>query len=210
MQPLTTTAPLPGALTGGLTDAAQAMPPRAEPALPRQSLAASTLVQTEAGLCPVGAVTIGQRIRTRLGTLEPVRAVTRRHFTLAQLHDQPKAAPVRFDAGALPGMEGAEAVLVSADCRIAWAEGPAPMATYPARAFCDGGAIRRVLPEAGIDFIRLHLDDAHQVSVGGIWVVLDDEAAPVAPPALTQAAEVSGAPQPALVRDTRVFRPLSG
>ncbi|QXT39226.1 Hint domain-containing protein [Gymnodinialimonas ceratoperidinii] len=170
------------------------------PDLPRQSLSADTIVQTEDGLLPLASVRVGQRLRTRLGTLEPVTRITRYHFTLSQLHDQPEAAPIRFDEDALPDLQQDCAVLMSADCPITRATSGGHAETYPASAFCDGGAIRRVLPEGGIDFIRVHLDSPHQISAGGIWVELDKDARPVS----------SKVAVPHMTGDRRVFRPIHG
>mmetsp|Transcript_3192 Transcript_3192/g.5515 ORF Transcript_3192/g.5515 Transcript_3192/m.5515 type:complete len:198 (+) Transcript_3192:57-650(+) len=170
------------------------------PSLPRQSLSADTFVQTEDGLLPLASVRIGQRLRTRLGTLEPVTRITRRRFTLSQLHDCPEAAPIRFDVDAFADMIQESAVLMSADCPISRATGAGHADIYPAEAFCDGGAIRRVLPEGGIDFIRVHLDSPHQISAGGIWVALDCDTKP-APAKVTV---------PKLIRGIRVFRPIHG
>lgn len=167
--------------------------------LPQQSLDAATPVYTPKGVERIDALTVGQRVLTRSGAFEQITQIDHHRLTNRQLHDMPDAAPIRFDPGALPGMPDGPAILVSSDCPIAWAEGPQGTDHFPARAFCDGGLIRWVIPEDGIHYIRLHFEQSQQLCIGGLWVELTRE---------SETRSGVNALAPTLVRDSRVFRPL--
>lgn len=168
-----------------------------EPA--RQSLADSTLVQTTKGLATLGSLGAGQRLLTRSGTFEHVTAIGRTHLTRRQLQDNPELAPIRFDPGALPGMLEDVATLVSPDCPVAWSASPRGGGRYPARAFCDGGLIRSVIPDDGITYVRVHFATAQEIRAGGIWVHLAPEDQKIIPMAC---------PVPRPDNEIRMFRPL--
>ncbi|UWQ95010.1 Hint domain-containing protein [Rhodobacteraceae bacterium M385] len=182
-----------------LDERSEASEPIQVPTLPKQAFAAQTPIQTEQGFQALSELSVGQRVLTRLGTLEPITEIEHFHFTKRQLHDMPEAAPVRFDPNALPSMTETSAILISADCPVSWAEDPNSLTRFPAKAFCDGGLIRRVIPEEGIHFIRLHLPAAQQICAGGIWVELDAD----------RTSEVAfDVHVPQLVQDIRIFRPI--
>lgn len=167
--------------------------------LPKQSMDAATPVYTPKGVERIDALAVGQRVLTRSGAFEPIIQIDHLHLTNRQLRDTPEAAPIRFDPGALPGMPDGPAILVSSDCPITWAEGPQCADRFPARAFCDGGLIRWVIPEDGIHYVRLHFEQTQQLCVGGLWVELDRK------PETRCNTNVLA---PRLVHDSRVFRPL--
>lgn len=175
--------------------------PASTPARPHQSFAADTPIQTRDGVQRVDALAVGDRVLTRSGEYAQIEHIDRIHLSRQQLLDAPEIAPIRFDPGALPGMSDGPAMLLSPDLPIEWTPEPNTTTSHPARAFCDGGLIRCVIPDEGIDYIRLHFKQAQRLCVGGLWVELDrtkrhGRARPV--------------PAPTLVHDTRVFRPLLG
>lgn len=169
------------------------------PAQPTQSFDAATPVQTDHGMKRMDALSVGDRVLTRSGAFAPIAAIDRVALTKNQLHDAPDVAPIRFDPGALPDMPDGPATLLSPDCAVAWSTDAHNTTTFPARAFCDGGLIRRVIPSEGVTYIRLHFDAAQEICAGGIWVALDRVAC---------ACDQSTLPGPALVHDACVFRPL--
>lgn len=179
-------------------------PPAAGPHL--MAFEAATPIQTPSGVRRVDALCAGDWVLTRSGTSVPILSIDTIHLTAKQLHEAPNSAPIRFDPGALPDMPEAEAVLLAPDLPITWSPEPGTAigAHYPARAFCDGGLIRWVIPAEGVRYIRLHLADPQQICAGGIWVVLNE----------TQETDRSIAhvpvpvPAPSRRNDIRVFRPL--
>lgn len=171
------------------------------PQLPHQSLDAATLVQTPKGVARIDRLAAGDRVLTRSGAFEPVTQIDHFHLTNRELHDTPDAAPIRFDPGALPGVPDGPAILISPDCAISWGQGPDGATHFPARAFCDGGLIRWVIPEGGIHYIRLHFETAQQLYIGGLWVSLDQA---------SDAPHETNAAIPVLVHDSCVFRPIRG
>lgn len=183
-----------------LDERSEASEPILVPTLPKQAFAAQTPIQTEHGFQALSELSLGQRVLTRLGTLEPITEIEHFHFTKRQLHDMPEATPVRFDPDALPSMTDTSAVLISADCPVSWTEDPNSLTRFPAKAFCDGGLIRRVIPEEGIHFIRLHLATTQQICAGGIWVELDVDGATNV---------VFDVHVPKQDQDIRTFRPIS-
>lgn len=186
--------------------------PTAPVAHPTQSLCATIPLQTRTGPQAAGTLKAGQQIRTRDNTFATITQVERTHLTRLELHDAPASAPIRFEPGALPGMENSAAVLLSPDCIIFWIDtvaeaglniGPAAiMPRFPAKAFCDGGLIRRVIPDDGITYVRLHFDAAHQICTGGLCVSFAPEGDAILE-------EASLAP-PKLVHEIRIFRPIAG
>lgn len=167
--------------------------------LPQQSLDAATPVHTPTGVERVDALVVGHRVLTRSGAYAAITQIEHLHLSNRQLHDTPEAAPVRFDPGALPGIPDGPAILVSSDCPISWAEAPNDIDRFPARAFCDGGLIRCVLPEDGIHYIRLYFEQTQQLCVGGLWIEINQK---------TEARNNARGLAPRLVHDSRVFRPL--
>lgn len=163
------------------------------------SLDAATPVQTASGVQRLDALIVGQRVLTRAGTLNPITRIEHLTLTKRQLHDNPDIAPIRFDPGALPGMPDETATLISPDCPIAWADGATGSDKFPARAFCDGGLIRWVMPDEGIHYIQVFFATTQQIDVGGIWVELTaGDRMPCA--------AVTPVPKPAT--EIRMFRPL--
>ncbi|OAN69453.1 hypothetical protein A8B78_21515 [Jannaschia sp. EhC01] len=165
----------------------------------RQSLAADTLIETATGMRPLQNLTVGEKVMTRAGTFQPITGIIHTHFTTSQLQDTPDLAPIRFDPGALPGMPEDTATLVSPDCPIAWAEGANGIDHFPARAFCDGGLIRRVIPEDGIHYIRLLFATPQEICAGNIWLELSRE---------DRSDAGRSCRVPKLVQEIRVFRPM--
>lgn len=163
------------------------------------SLDAATPVQTASGMQRLDALVVGQRVLTRSGAFEPITRIDCLTLTKRQLLDNPDIAPIRFDPGALPGMPNERATLISPDCPIAWTDGQTGSDRFPARAFCDGGLIRWVMPDEGIHYIQLFFATTQQIDVGGVWVELyAGERAPCATP--------THVPKP--VNEIRMFRPL--
>lgn len=193
-------APVPSPTVPTNTDADANFAAAPVPGRARQSLADTTQVQTSNGLVALGSLSVGQRLMTRAGTLEPITGIERIHFTKRQLQHTPDLAPIRFDPGALPGMEEeGVATLVSPDCIISWSASPLSNGRYPARAFRDGGLIRSVIPEEGITYIQLCFATTLEIRAGGIWVHL----APGEQTILSTACPVQNPDN-----ETRVFRPL--
>ncbi|GAB5449192.1 Hint domain-containing protein [Gymnodinialimonas sp.] len=165
----------------------------------RHSFAAPTLIQTPGGKQRLDTLEVGQHVLTRASAFAQITGIDHTRFTKRDLQDNPDFAPIRFDAGALPGVPEDGAALVSPDCLINWAEDPDGIDRFAANSFCDGGLIRRVIPEDGIHYIRLHFEGPQQLCIGGIWVELGPDTCP----ALDMPRRA-----PKLVQEIRIFRPL--
>lgn len=164
-----------------------------------QSLEAATPIQTSLGLRPVHELEVGQHVLTRSGTYKPITGIDHTRFTKRHLQDNPDLAPIRFDPGALPDTDNGVATLVSPDCPVAVSQGAQGSENFAARAFCDGGLIRWVIPDDGIHYIRLHFAAPQEICASGIWVALAPEDHNV----LNMTRHV-----PKLVQEIRIFRPL--
>lgn len=127
-----------------------------------------------------GDLSVGDTVVTRSGKPQPITRIDHLTITQRQLQDDPSLCPIRFDAGALPGMPDDPATLVSPDCLIMSDTGqtdakPSDFRHFPARAYCDGGMVRRVIPDEGLHYIRLHFAATQEICVGGIWVEMRAE-----------------------------------
>lgn len=170
---------------------------------------ASTPIRTPSGITQVGALAAGDLVTTHTGRAVRIVSVNRRHLSAAELHNRPDDAPIRFDPAALPGMLDGITLLLSGDLPMtvpAMANGPdgsegdAPqISQFPARAFCDGGLIRRVIPEEGVHYVKLCLEGTHQICAAGLWVEAD---------ACCQINRPATIPSQWHGRDTCEFRPI--
>lgn len=141
---------------------------------------ASTPIKTPSGTVQIGDLRVGDIVTTHTGRTARIACIDRRHLSAAALHASPDAAPIRFEAGALPGMTEEISLLLSGDLPVTvpavinGAETDATSLTqFPAKAFCDGGLIRHVIPEDGVHYVNLRLDGTHQICAAGIWVEAD-------------------------------------
>ncbi|ABD54014.1 Hint domain-containing protein [Jannaschia sp. CCS1] len=155
--------------------AAQEAGPASAP--PHRALDAGTLVRTPLGVQPVKSLSVGDHLVTRSGTPAPITGIDHLLVSRRQMQDDATLAPIRFDPGALPGMPDAPAILVSPDCPIFRSADASDLRPFPARAFCDGGRVRRVIPDDGIHYIRLHFGAPHDICVGGVWMELGADTA---------------------------------
>lgn len=168
---------------------------------PSFAIDAATPVQTPRGICRLDDVRIEDHVQTHSGAFVKVTETDIWTITQQELHDTPEIAPIRFDPGALPDMSADRAILVSPDLPIHWnaddADGLGPC--YPARAFSDGGLIRKVIPEGGITYIRLYLARPEQLCLAGLWCTLHSD---------TPGSVLASVPGQKHPWDKRVFRPL--
>ncbi len=157
--------------------------------VPPVGFSAATPIETPDGLMCISALAVGDTVVTLNGTLARIEAIDCVHLTAQDLHNRPSDAPIRFDPMAVPGMMNETAVLLSGGLPVhipVQPDGTCMMhrsggtSQFPARAYCDGGLIRRVIPEDGVTYINLHLDGTHQICAAGIWVEVD-ASGPVTP-----------------------------
>ncbi len=166
---------------------------------------ASTPIQTPDGIRLISALTPGDLVSTRGGGTARVMSIDSLHLSVDDLHRCPDAAPIRFDPNTLPGMANDVALLVSGNLPV---HVPPPAGglesitgnnQFPAKAFCDGGSIRAVIPEEGIRYVNLHLDGTHQICAAGVWVEAD---------ASVPITHLPRTPSQSRVRDIGGFHPL--
>lgn len=156
--------------------------PNPGPPKPGRSVEATSLIRTTLGLRMAKDLSVGDHLYTRSGTPQPLTRIDHIKITTCGIHDDAALAPVRFDPGALPGMSGDTAILLSPDCPVSMAADATDTRQFPARAHCNGGMIRRVIPDAGIHYIRLGFQTPQDICLGGLWVTQDADATPWAMP----------------------------
>ncbi len=138
-------------------------------------IAADTHIKTERGFVFARGLTSGDRVIFEDGRTAKVTEVMQTSFSADTLRDHPELAPIRFDAGSLGAARPSRAVLFSPECRIgigdATGDTDAAMisARVPARQFINGSTIRRVIPEDGIRYVMVGLDDGGFIRVEGLY-----------------------------------------
>lgn len=151
---------------------------QAQPADPL-GVEATTPILTPNGTTQANKLEVGDHVNTRNGGTARILSIDHFNLSAANLRQRPETAPIRFDPSALPGMSDDTALLISAELPIqipvlttgaGGATDARLFSQFPAKAFCDGGPIRVVIPEDGVRYINLHLEGAHEICAAGLWI----------------------------------------
>jgi len=142
------------------------------PARPLLACATGSVLRGTEGACRLDALQPGAALVSRSGAVVHLRRTETLHISRLDLHRCPQLAPIRFDPGTLPGQVGDLAVLLSPDCPVFTAPDPnsALGGAFPAAAFCNGATVRHVIPDGGIDYVRICLSEPAEICIGGLWV----------------------------------------
>jgi hypothetical protein len=136
-------------------------------------LTAGMRVETARGLVPVGALRRGDLVRTLDAGFQPVRAVLRRWFPLAELRAEPSCRPVRIPAGAFGGGLPWRDMTVSMQHNFLAVDplGEAPEALIRARHIADmlGMGCIDDAPTRGETYVHVLLDAHHLIRAEGVW-----------------------------------------
>jgi hypothetical protein len=136
-------------------------------------LTAGTRVETARGLVPAAALRDGDLLRTLDAGWQPVRAVLRRWFPLAELRADPALRPVHVPAGAFgDGLPWRDMRVSLQHCFLAVdPRGLAPEGLIRARHLADTLHRAEIVaaPDRGESYVHLLLDAHHLVQAEGVW-----------------------------------------
>jgi len=110
---------------------------------------------------------------TRGAGFQPIVWAGQRTYSAEALQEAPHLAPIRFDEGALPGLE--TSLLLSPQHRVLHCSAVAqlyfgaPEVLLPAKGLVNGATIRAVIPADGITYVHIMCASHQIVQVGGLW-----------------------------------------
>ncbi|WP_224813969.1 Hint domain-containing protein [Hasllibacter sp. MH4015] len=148
--------------------------PARQPLPGLSAIAGPTLVETQDGSRRADTLSPGDLLETRDNGPVAVEIVEFRIITAEMLRIYHDAAPIRVEEGAPLFHRLSGTRLVSPDQHILVeapdADGADGGTLVPARALCDGGHIRRVIPEERVIYVALRCARAQLINAGGLWV----------------------------------------
>ncbi len=134
-----------------------------------------TMIKALGGDIPVEMIAPGQRILTRDNGFKPVEWAGGRHYSAAELQDQPHLAPIRIRAGALGPNNPAADLMVSPQHRMLIAQEAcailfeAAEVLVAAKDLLHLDGVDRIVPEDGAEYFHI-LFDRHEIIMGnGAW-----------------------------------------